>query len=130
MVLITLYCPACWQEVAEGESRCTACGFELSWDQRLSFEEKLLRTLEHPVQERRLLAIWILGNLGSQAAWPTFEKLLQNPRANVYELRETLVALSKIQGFHSLEMLRAARQHPYPAIRRLAERLLENARPE
>jgi hypothetical protein len=63
--VVTFYCPACWQEISEEDKRCPVCGFDLSKDKALSFEEKLLRTLEHPVQENRLLAIQILGNLGA-----------------------------------------------------------------
>ena len=83
-----------------------------------------MRTLEHPVQESRMMAIQILGNLGSQAALPAFEELLQNPHTEVYELREILVALSKIKGSRSRELIKAAREHPFVVIRSMAEDLL------
>jgi len=103
---------------------CPVCSFELAQDSKLSFEKKLLRTLEHPVHEKRLLAIRILGELGSQDALKSFERLLHKPKADVYELREVLAALSKIQGPRSFELTQEALNHPYPVIRRLAERLL------
>jgi len=122
--LVTYSCPACWQEISEGETYCPFCGFELSRFQALTYEQKLVLSLDHPVQERRMMAIKILGDLTSQAALPAFERLLQKPQADVYELRETLVALSKIQGPRSQEVVRNALQHPYPVIRCLADKLL------
>ena len=123
--MITYYCPACWSEIADSESYCPVCGFELTEDKALTFEEKLLRTMEHPVAEKRYLAIQILGELGSQAALPGLEKLLDTEVNDIYALRETLAALSKIQGPRSRELLQKASHHPYPLIRQLAERLLD-----
>ena len=123
--MITYYCPACWCEIAETQSHCLACGFELVQDKALTFEEKLLRTMEHPVAEKRYLAIQILGELGSQAALPGLEKLLDTEVNDIYALRETLAALSKIQGPRSRELLQKASRHPYPLIRQLAERFLD-----
>jgi HEAT repeat protein len=128
--VLTFYCPACWQTIAGTESRCPACGFELARDKALTFEEKLLRTLEHPVPEKRYLAIQLLGELGSQAALPELEKLLATEVNDIYALREALVALSKIQGPRSRELLQEATKHPFPLIRQLAERLLENRHAE
>lgn len=123
--MITYYCPACWHEIAGTETHCPNCGFELAQDQALSFEEKLLRSLEHPVAEKRLLAIQILGDLGSQAALPGLENLLEKETKDIYALRETLVALSKIQGPRSRALLQKATQHPFQIIRQLAETLVQ-----
>ena len=117
----------CWSEIADAESRCPACGFELAQDKALTFEEKLLRTIEHPVSEKRYLAIQILGELGSQAALPGLEKVLDTEVNDIYALRETLVALSKIHGPISRELLQKATRHRYHLIRRLAEKLLDDA---
>ena len=124
--MITHYCPKCWTEITETESRCPACGFELIQDRALTFEEKLLRTIEHPVPEKRYLAIQILGELGSHAALPGLEKVLDTEVNDIYALRETLVALSKIQGPISHKLLQKATRHRYHLIRRLAEKLLDD----
>jgi HEAT repeat protein len=126
--LITVYCPACWQEIPEGVSDCPVCGFPLAQDDVLSFEEKLLRSLEHPVQDIRLMAIQILGNLSCQAALPYFERVLHQPEADMFELREVLIALSKFQDPRSAELIQEAVNHPYPMVSRLARRLLQNDR--
>lgn len=123
--MITHYCPACWQEIAGTEARCPNCGYDLLQDHALSFEEKLLSSLEHSVPERRYLAIQILGELGSQAALPGLEKLLDTEVKDIYALREALVALSKIPGPRSRALLQKASKHPFQTVRQLAERLLE-----
>jgi len=89
----------------------------------LPFEERLLRTLSHPVQEQRLLAIRILGDLGSQSALPFFERLLIDPNADVYELQEILNALNKIQGIQAQKLIRSACDHPFKVVRHLAKKL-------
>ena len=85
-----------------------------------------MRTLEHPAPEMRLLATQLLGELGSQATLPGLEKLLDTETKDIYALRETLEALNKIQETRSRELLQKATRHPFPIIRQLAERLLEN----
>lgn len=82
--------------------------------------------MEHPAPEMRLLAIQLLGWLGSQAALPGLEKLLGTEKKDIYALREMLEALSKIKGSRSSKILQKATQHPFPIIHRMAERLLEN----
>jgi len=81
--------------------------------------------MEHPVAEKRYLAIQLLGELGSQAALPGLEKLLDTEVNDIYALRETLAALSKIRNPRSRELLQKASHHSYPLIRQLAERLLD-----
>lgn len=125
--MLTYYCPECWQVIAGTEECCPYCGYALTQSETLSFEEKLIQALRHPIPERRLLAIQILGQLGSQAALPELEFLLDNERHDIYVLRETLVALSKIQGSRSQEVLQKAAGHPLPIIRKLAKRLLEKS---
>lgn len=128
--MITYYCPACWSELVGTESRCPACEYELAQDKAMTFEEKLLGSLEHPVPEKRLLAIDILGELGSQAALRGLEKLLDTETSDVYALREALEALSKIEAPRSRELLQKATRHPFPIIRQLAEKLLEKRQAE
>lgn len=53
--------------------------------------------------------------------------LLETEVKDIYALRETLEALSKIQGPRSRELLQQASHHPYPLIRQLAETLLRGA---
>jgi broad specificity phosphatase PhoE len=123
--MITYYCPNCWHMLSGDENTCSVCGYDLADFNRLSFEEKLLLATNHPVQENRLMAIQILGNLGSKAALPTFEKLMETEDADVFTLREIMVALGKIHDPHSLELLRKAKTHNYAIVRRSADLMLE-----
>ncbi len=107
------------------QERCPDCGIELARYQAESFEEKLLRALEHPVPEQRCLAIQLLGELGSQAALPGLEKVLDTEVNDIYALREAVVALSKIHGPRSRALLQKAAGHPFRIIRQLAEGCLK-----
>lgn len=122
--MITYYCPACWSEIQEGNSICPFCGFELAQDSHLSFENKLLKTLDHPVQDQRILAIRLLGNINSHQAIPHFKEKLRNLELPVFEVAEILIALNKIPGLASQLLIYEALDHPYPIIQNQAEKLL------
>ncbi len=123
--MLTFYCPACWRTITGEETQCPSCGYELSKYEALSFEEKLLHALEHPIPEQRRLAIQILGKLGSQAAIPGLEIILQTEVNDIFVLREAVIALDKIPGQRSREALKRATRHPYPIVRELAISLLD-----
>lgn len=124
--MITYYCPACWKTIAPHDEQCPFCGFDLGSVSDLPFEQKLIRALEHPVPEKRMLAIQILGELRSRAALPGLEKLLKTETKDIYVLMEVVIALSKIQDPHSQELLKSALLHPFEVIRNLAERLIDH----
>jgi len=90
----------------------------------LSFFKKLLSALEHPVPERRLLAVQILGRLGSQEALPALGSLLATEANDVYLLREALLAISQIQGPRSRDLIQQATAHPYRLVREMADALI------
>lgn len=123
---LTHFCPHCWQEIAGAEAVCPHCGYELAKDTELTYAEKLLTALDHPVPAQRLLAIQLLGDLRSQAAVPALSRMLADEGRDVYELLEALVALSKIPGHQSRDLIRLACQHPYPLVGRMAARLMES----
>lgn len=127
--MLTFYCPACWSAINKGEAQCSVCGYDLRNYEALSFEDKLLLALNHPIPEQRLLAIQLLGRLGSQAAIPGLEKILGNTDNDIFILGEAVIALDKIPGGRSREALEKARQHPYPIIRKLASSLMEKDMP-
>lgn len=74
------FCPNCWNEIAEGNSICPYCGFDLSSYDTLSYEQKLILSAKHPIRENRMIAIQLLGKLRSQAAPPVFESILASER--------------------------------------------------
>lgn len=67
--MITRFCPECFAEIDLQGERCSSCGAPTTKDER-TYEEKLVRALDHHLADRRLLAARILGALGSRAAVP------------------------------------------------------------
>jgi len=124
-VMITYYCPNCWNEISERDQVCPQCGYVLEEDTHLELEEKLLMSLRHPVPDIQMMAVQILGNLGSILALPQFDIILSDPDADVYLLREVIQSLSKIRHPKSAELLRKVRAHSSPLISRLAEEQLK-----
>jgi len=82
-------------------------------------------SLRHPVPDIQMMAVQILGNLGSILALPQFDIILSDPDADVYLLREVIQSLSKIRHPKSAELLRKVRAHSSPLISRLAEEQLK-----
>jgi phosphoserine phosphatase len=125
--MITHFCPACWQEIAGAERVCPFCGSDLAHDSEQSFEAKLINALEHPVPERRLLAIQILGELGSQAALPAFEILFSSDEQDIYVLRAALLAMRKIEGNRSQALIERAAGHPFALVRHVVVEILKKS---
>ena len=103
---------------------CPNCGYDLSDFSSLSYEEKLLLALRHPVPESRMVAIQTLGDLHSQPAPPELVKILRDLQEDVYILREAVIAIAKIPGENSKTILKEAVQHPYALVRYKAEELM------
>jgi len=121
---MTFFCPYCWKEVPAEVSVCPYCGADLQEFSKLSYEEKLLHALNHPVRESRLLAIRLLGQLGSHKALPHFERLLW-AEMDVYVVQEVLLALARLATDESHALLTdAATRHPLPLVRHWAQQLL------
>lgn len=125
--MIHHFCLRCWAEIAEGDSSCPTCGYALQQYLELSYEEKLLLALQHPIRENRMMAIELLGRLGSRRALPEFEKMLQT-ESDFYLLREILYALAQIEDPQSQASLLNSTQHRSKLVRELASKLLAKRR--
>jgi|YelNatPaOPRAMG01_1025707.scaffolds.fasta_scaffold00756_21 HEAT repeat protein len=123
--MITYYCPECWQVISEKDTRCPHCNYDLSRFNELTFEQKLLRSLDHPVVEMRIIAARTLGDLGYVDALPYFEKMLDQEKVDYYLLRAVLEATAKINHPQAMRILQRAKEHPSSLIRRLAAELIE-----
>lgn len=77
-------------------------------------------SLRHPAPDSRMMAIQILGNLGSHQALPEFESIIEDKNSDFYLLREVVKSLSKIRHPRSVEILRKASLHSSSLISRLA----------
>ncbi len=121
--MVAFYCPNCWSFVLPEIKRCPECGYDLASFSELSYEDKLLNALSHPIQENRVMAIHILGEIGSQKAIPKFEAILNNEKEDVYVIQAALWAASRIGGSESKVLLERAKRHPSSVVRNLAEKI-------
>jgi HEAT repeat protein len=127
--MVTYFCPHCWEMIPEDVQVCSACGYELEQYNQLSFEEKLLLSLEHPVLEQRILAVQTLGKMGSLEALDPLERIIWDFRSNPYLLRTALEAVAAIPTPRSWKILNRATVHPIHLIRKKALALLRGGLP-
>jgi len=119
---VTHFCPYCQMIVSEDATTCDYCGADLGQYSEASYEEKLLLALQHPVREHRMIAIQILGQIGTCRAIPEFSKLLDS-EDDFYLLREMLHATAKIDCPESVDLLLKAEKHPSKLVRDVARYL-------
>jgi len=118
----TFFCPQCWTEIPESALECPHCGYDLSSYERLSYEEKLILSLRHPLRENRMMAIRLLGDLQSERAVAALESMLKSEE-DFYVLRETIHALAGIGNAESMRIIRGLRKHPSRLVRTVAGRV-------
>ncbi len=127
--MVTYFCPHCWEIIPEHAQVCPACAYELHQYNQLSFEEKLLFSLEHPVLEQRILAVQTLGKLGSLQALDPLERIIWDNHLNPYLVRAALEAVADIPSPRSRKILSRATVHPFHLIRKKAQLLLDRNSP-
>jgi hypothetical protein len=98
--MVTYFCPKCWREVEPDAGKCVSCGYDTAEYSLLPYEQKLLMALGHPIQDNRMLAVQLLGELKSSAALPCFKYML-DVEGDFYILREVLNALAKLGSTES-----------------------------
>jgi len=123
---VHFYCPRCWEEIGQ-TARCPHCGFELQDFQKLSYEEKLLMALGHPVREYRMTAIRVMGDLGMPETVPALGNLLEQEK-DYYVIREIISSLLKVGGPGAIRRISQLQGHPSEMVRKLARRVLSGVR--
>jgi len=123
--MATFFCPSCWGEISPHLEKCPLCGFILAQYDQLTFEEKLLGSLHHPVFERRVMAARILGLLKSHRALPLFKEILSADNTDYYFARAILEAIDQIDLPESRLILKKATNHRIELIRELARELID-----
>jgi len=124
--MITFYCPNCWNRIEENIDTCPFCGFNLADFIQLTYEEKLIQSLHHPVPSRRNIAAQVLGNNNSIKALDEFEKILLSGETDYFFLRVVLLAIAKIKSTKSLELLKLAETNPNALVREWASTLFDS----
>jgi len=100
--------------------QCLQCGYDLSNYEKLSYEEKLILALKHPIRENRMIAVQVLGKLHSRAAIPFFATLLQTEE-DFYMIREIVHALVHIGNVQSIDVIQKLKDHPLELVRHFVE---------
>lgn len=113
------YCPACWHQIHEEGTCCLMCGYDLSDDAALPYEEKLFHALKHPIRENRMMAIQILGERRSYGAVSRLAAILET-ESDVYVIREIMHALSQIGNESSRDLIEQLKTHPSKLVREKA----------
>ena len=103
----------------ESAPSCTCCGFPLSEYAGLSYEEKLILAVTHPLRENSMMAIRLLGDLKSDRAVAIFETMLETEE-DFYRVREIVWSLEKIGTARSREIIQRLRYHPSGLVRQMA----------
>jgi hypothetical protein len=116
------FCPFCWSLLDGPPQRCPACMRDLQSYDRLSYEDKLIGALQHPVREHRMIAVETLGRLRSERALGHFSRLLEED-ADPYLLREVVQALADIGTPAARDLLGRAAHHRFRTVRQLASRI-------
>jgi len=112
----TFFCPFCGKQSPYDERVYSGCGKSIEHWRDHAFEERLLLTLHHPIQEHRMMAIQILGQRRYKRAVPVFEEII-NAGQDVYTLREIAYALSQIDTRDSHRLIGLLSNHPSPVVR-------------
>lgn len=94
-IMITWFCPFCWHEINKDDSICPFCEKSLEEFQHLSYEEKLILSLDNPISENKLLSIALLGKIKSTKAFEKLFNMLLSSN-NTIESIEILKALIEI----------------------------------
>lgn len=118
----TFFCPFCGKQSPNEEQVCSRCKKSLDHWRDHPFEERLLLTLHHPIQEHRMMAIRILGQRRYERAVPVFEEMIDAGQ-DVFTLREIVFALSQIGTTSSNRLIGDLRDHPSPVVRMACEEL-------
>jgi len=120
------FCPYCWNEVKKEDKVCPFCKKDLSKFQNLSFEDKLLLALSHPVRHSRMVAIETLGRIKSKKAVDELCKRLKSKSGDTYELLEIAKALINIGIPEGIECVREfLRKCQNKIIKNIVEKLLD-----
>ncbi|MBN1193860.1 MAG: HEAT repeat domain-containing protein [Methanomicrobiaceae archaeon] len=116
----TYFCPNCGHRSLEVQEICPACGYTFADHTALSYDERLIMALRHPIRETRMIATEILGKRQYAPAVAAFADLLAT-ETDYYTVREVVRALRRIDTPESIALERGLYGHPSPLVRALLE---------
>ncbi len=120
---VTYYCPSCWSEIGTALV-CPICGADVRCLADETYEQKLIRALDHPEPTVPIRAATILGELGSRAA---VEPLIKVARSgpDPYIQEAAIAALGCIGDPRALPCLHRVSRDGALRVREAARRALQ-----
>lgn len=109
--MMYFFCPSCWREVSEGDKVCPFCNYDLREHSLLSYEDKLILGVNHPVKDIRKTIVFLIGQKKLKKAVPELEKLFQR-EDDIFILIEIIRALNNIGVKKSEEVKKRLHEHP------------------
>jgi HEAT repeat protein len=127
--VLSYFCWHCYAQNRLGSGPCATCGREIAAPPETSYDEQLLWALGHPLPDRRLIAVRVLGRRRVHRARDRLLELVFEPDPYLAAAAlETLVALDGA-GAHAALLERLRQAGPAP-VRATAGDLLAGARGE
>ncbi len=129
--MLTYFCWHCYGQTRRDRGRCEHCGQEIAPPAEATFDDRLLWALDHPLADRRMLAVHALAERQPRRARERLRALLDDQDSYVAAAAvDALVAIDGAEAQHALleELSRsgpatvraAARQHLTGGHRRTA----------
>lgn len=123
--MIHFFCPSCWRGISDKIIFCPYCQYDLRKFNSLSYEEKLIGALKHPIKEIRRLIIFIIGLKKVRKAIPEFSRII-NEEEDPTVLMEIVRALRHINNKEAKEILDNLKSHKFPIIARYVKQITCN----
>ncbi len=124
---LTYFCPQCWYSQKQPFEICPQCKSDQKSFKQDTLDQKLIGALTHPVEETRLMAIWLIGQRRMTSAWSLLEERLKEMTMSFYESREILQTMRLINPQKTIPIASAvAHSHPSEMVRRVARHILKN----
>lgn len=118
------YCWSCYAESPHATGKCSACGEETAPPPGTSYADRLLWALDHPLPDRRMLAVELLGRRRERRAVTPLLMVALDP-SDPYLAAEAVRSVVAIAGVDAVRetLERLAREGPVPARRKAARAL-------
>ncbi|MEN2993954.1 MAG: HEAT repeat domain-containing protein [Thermodesulfovibrio sp.] len=120
--MIHFFCPSCWRGISENTILCPYCNYDLNKFNALSYEDKLLLSLKHPVKEIRRLIIFVIGLKKMKKALSEVEKMIDQEEDPII-LIEIIKALQQFNDKEAKAILEKIRSHRFSIISQYIEHI-------
>ncbi|MCS7164634.1 MAG: HEAT repeat domain-containing protein [Thermodesulfovibrio sp.] len=120
--MIHFFCPSCWREISESVVMCPYCNYDLRDFNCLSYDDKLILSLKHPIKEIRRLIIFLIGLKKLKKALPELEKMIEYEEDPIV-LIEIVKTLQQINDKYAKAILNKMRFHRFSIISRYIEQI-------